>query len=235
MALHELVLRQEFAGQECINRFNYVSSGTPAAVTRSFGLAAAAGFILTPPDVEFASNSLARAIQNLQTPDVTFVDILVKDIYDVVDFYTTSFPPLVVGTINTPGNSMSPAVAYGFRSNRTRLDIKRGFKRFVGVGEEKVGPLGVIGDSVLTGPVDNLRIDLGATLTYDDEGNTLTYQPVIVKKFKYTTSAGTTAYRYATDDDGGEAAQLAQVADANVWQAYSTVRTQVSRQYGRGR
>jgi hypothetical protein len=235
MPLHELILRQEFAGQECINRFNYVSSGTPAAATLSFGLAKAAGFVLSAPDIEFEQNSLARAIQNLQTSDVTFVDILVKDIYDVVDFYTTSFPPLVVGTIQGGLESMSPAIAYGFRSNRTRLDIKRGFKRFVGVGEGKVGPLGVIDNAVLTGPIDNLRIDLGTTLTYDDEGNTLTYRPVIVKKFKYTTSAGTTAYRYATDQEGGETAQLAQVADANVWQAYTTVRTQVSRQYGRGR
>ena len=235
MPLHEVVVRTSYFNQECINRYNYVSTGTPAAVSSSFGLASALGYILGAAETAFPLATLARAIQQPQVEAVQYIDILVKDIYDPENFYTTAFPAGVTGANANPNIAMSPAIAYGFRSARTRLDVKRGFKRYVGCNEEAVNAGGNIEPSFLTGPLAEIAIQLGNTVSYDDEGNTLSYSPVIVKKFPYTTPSGRTAYRYATDADGGEAAQLAQVASADVWQPYSQVRTQVSRQYGRGR
>ena len=235
MPLHEVVVRTSYFNQECINRYNYVSTGTPAAVTSSFGLAFAMGYILTVGESLFDVGTLARAIQGAQVEAVEYVDILVKDVYDPVNFYTTAFPAGVNGEDTTTGVAMSPASAYGFRSARSRLDIRRGFKRYVGASEGTVQSGGQIATSFLTGGLGTIADRLGDTLTYDDEGNTLSYAPVIVKKFPYTTPSGRTAYRYATDADGGESAQLAQVAGADVWQPYTQIRTQVSRQYGRGR
>lgn len=45
MPIMEVVLTQNYYGQEIINRFNYRASGTPAAVTYSFALVSALGAI----------------------------------------------------------------------------------------------------------------------------------------------------------------------------------------------
>jgi len=56
MALYEVVVEQSYAGQQCINRFNYVSSGTPSGVTGSFGLIAALGLLLEGEPVGFPAD-----------------------------------------------------------------------------------------------------------------------------------------------------------------------------------
>ena len=236
MPLHEVVIRTSFFGQECINRYNYVSSGTPAAVSLSFGLASALGYVQGVGQTDFVGNGgIAPAITAVQSQSVEYQDILVRDVYDPLDFYTTNFNAGTTGAIALADQSLSPANAYGFRSNRTRLDIRRGFKRYVGATEANVQEGGRIVDAFLAAQLTTVADVLGNTQTYDDEGNTLTYAPVVVSKFAYTTPSGRTAYRYATESEGGEAAQLAQVMNVDNWSPYDTIRTQNSRQYGRGR
>lgn len=231
MPLHEVVVRGSYSGQECINRYTYRSSGTPASVTLSFGLVAAMGYVQGAAAISFAADSLAQDLREAIHPEFTYVDILSKNVYDPTDFYTTAFNSGTVGGDNNAGESGSPAIAYGFRSSRSRLDIRRGFKRYVGVSEERINNGGNIGPMFMTDVLDVVAGRLGDTITYDDEGNTLQYEPVIVSKEKYTTPSGNSAYRYYET----EAEQLENVANAGVWQPYSQVRTQVSRQYGRGR
>jgi hypothetical protein len=72
---------------------------------------------------------------------------------------------------------------------------------------------------------------MSATLTYDDEGNTLSFQPCVVGREWREGNTGKFAYRYYET----ESEQLENVATSVTWQPYSTVRTQVYRQYGRGR
>lgn len=235
MPLHEVVVRADYYGQECINRYNYISAGTPTTINRSQALVDAMGYDLATGTTTFFFNTVAGTVQAMVSSAVTFVDILAKNVYDPTDFYTYAFPSGTTGSAETAGEPMSPAFAYGFRSVRTRLDIKRGFKRFVGCNEGPVGPGGEINATHLTGAMEDVAFRLGETITFDNEGVTTTFTPVIVKKFAYTTPSGNTAYRYATEADGGETAQLEQVAVAEQWQPYTQVRTQVSRQYGRGR
>jgi hypothetical protein len=75
---------------------------------------------------------------------------------------------------------------------------------------------------------------MGAIITYDDEGNTISFAPAIVGKEKYTPDPlkpDRYAYRYYPT----LAEQMEHVAQGFNWDVYNQVRTQVSRQYGRGR
>lgn len=226
MALYEVTVGTTFLNQLCVNRFNYESTGTPAAVTGAFGLASAFGGILDagdpPPGTLIAQWKVM--VSNL----CTISDILVRNVYDPTDFYQT--PILTSG--QSAGETMPPFAAFGFRSSRTRLDIRRGFKRFVGVPEGAQNG-GVFGGSVLA-VMDTMATRIGATLTYTDEGNSLSFAPVIVQKEKILLNPGAPipnwTYRYYET----LAEQSTHLMRSTVWEKYLSVRSQVSRQFNRG-
>lgn len=225
MPIYEVTLTSEFQGQQCINRWNYVSAGVPAVVTGSFGLISAMmGGSVQP--AEPASGSLMTGIMLLVTNGVKFLGLTAKNIYDVEDFYERPFVPALWGQIE--GDGMPPFVAYGLRTNRVRQDIARATKRFVGASETLQNNGTLIGAAVTN--LQMVATRMSEALVYDDEGNTITYMPAVVKKEAYTTPSGGRAYRYMAD----EAAQLANTALGVVWQPYGTLRSQTSRQFGRG-
>lgn len=228
MPIMEVILQTSYFGQECINRWNYLSSGTPAAVSHSFALASAMGWI-TGGGTDFPADTVAESIQELVSQSVDFIQVEVKNVYSVVDFYNTPFPSGTDGDVSAT-NGISPTSAYGLFSSRSRSDIRRGMKRFVGVTEGSISSGGVVVAPGLT-TLGELASRMSDDLEYDDEGNTLTYSPIIVSKEKYTTPSGRSAYRYY----GTEAEQLMHIMDSIIWQPYPETRTQVSRQYGRGR
>ena len=225
MTLYEVTLVSEFEGQQCINRWNYVSTGVPAVTTGSFGLITAMmGANVQPADP--AAGSLMLTIMELVTDTVKFSGLTAKAIYDVVDFYERPFVPKLSGL--NAGAALPPFAAFGFRTNRVRQDIARATKRFVGVDEglQEQGTITGVGITTMT----DLAARMSEILVYNDEGNTITYAPCVVKKEQYTTDKGTTAYRYYAS----EAEQMQNVATGILWQPYTTVRSQTSRQFGRG-
>jgi len=227
MPLYEVVLEQEFAGQQIINRFNYLGSGTPAAVTGSFALVSAIGGL--PTSTSLGAGTLMRAIQNLQCTNVRFVQIMARAIFLDEDFYASPFLASTYG-LGAPGSSaLSPIDSYGFRSNRVKQSIGRGFKRFVGVSEDNISAGGNLYDAGVTLSAI-VKDELGAALEYDDEGNTLAFAPCIAQKEKYTTPSGKSAYRYYAT----ELLQAPHLAVGISWENYPQIRSQVSRQYGRG-
>jgi hypothetical protein len=232
MAILELKLQSTYFNQECVNVFAYQSTGTPAAVTLSFALISAFGCI--PDTGVYPTGSVFEAIRALQSSSVSYDIVVARDLYSVVDFYETPFNPAAAGIVSgTVG--MSPADAYGFRSSRVRSDIKRGTKRFVGVPEGAVTGGGIIESASLTA-MGTLATRMGQVLSYDDEGNTLSFAPVILGRQRYDPETGDpdpegTAYRYYPTFTE----QNAFVAAGIAWDAYNQVRTQTSRQYGRGR
>lgn len=228
MAILEAIVNQSYSGQLAINRFHYVASGTPASVSLSFALLSAMGFIPDPTGATtFAADTLADAMENCQSTAVRYVSAYARDLYSVTDFYEIPYPQTIEG--DRTGEASSPVLAVGFYSNRVRTDIRRGMKRFVGVSESDVGSGGYWQPS-FNASLEYMAEQLSATLTYDDEGNTITFVPAILGLEEYTTPSGKRAYRpYAT-----ATAQLAHVAQGVTWSAYPAVRSQVSRQYGRG-
>lgn len=225
--LYELTMFGSYFGQQIVNRWNYISSGTEASVLKSFALVSAFGAIDTagvyPAGSPFIT--ILNALSNAFT--VNSVVARAASLYDPTDFYERPFVTPKAGA-NT-GQGMSPTIAYGFRTNRVRLDIGRGTKRLVGVCEGEVDAGGVINAGGIAA-VNAIATKMTDVLSYTDEGATLTFTPCVVQKEEYTTESGKKAYRYYPT----LAAQLAHTATSVIWQAYPTVRTQNSRQYGRG-
>ena len=235
MAIYEVVLQQNYASQQIINRWNYVSSGTPASVTGSFALTSALGAVYdagaVPP--AYPPTKLMRLLAAMQSTGVTFDLLSVKNLYSVTDFYEAPFVQALAGT-QTGGEAMAPFIAIGFRTNRVRTDVRRATKRFVGLIETNVGVNGSLVAGFLTGPMAAVATAMAAVLTYDDEGNTITFNPAVCGKEKYTPDPDKperVAYRYYST----EATQLSHTATGILWDSYPQVRSQVSRQFGRGR
>lgn len=228
MAILEAVVNQQYSGQLAVNRFHYVSSGTPASVTLSFALLSAMGFIPDPPgSTTFDEGTVADAMENIQNSSVRYLSAYARDLYSVTDFYEVPYPQTITG--DRTGEASSPVLAVGFFSNRVRTDVRRGMKRFVGVSESDVGS-GGYWETAFNASLELMAGALGDTLTYDDEGNTLTFVPAILGFEEYETPSGKRAYKKWADP----AVQLTHTAQGVAWQAYPAVRTQVSRQYGRG-
>ena len=228
MPLYEVVLQCEYFGQQVINRWNYEMTGTPAGISGSAALLQAIGFIPSTIGNALPSGSVGKILQSMQVDNMVWQQCLAKNIYDPVDFFDNPYVVALTGDI-TGVNGAPPFSAYGFRTSRVRTDIDRGTKRFAGVPVSYILDGGVWDSSAVT-LMESLAEAMTETLPYTDSGNSLTFTPTIVSKEKYTTPSGKFAYRYYAT----EVAQDDHLAQGFLWQPYATVRTQVSRQYGKG-
>jgi len=226
--LFELTLEQRYLNQQIINRWNYETSSVPAAVSLSLALVSAFGAI--PTAGVYPANTPIAALRAFQDNAVEFVGISARDVYSTTDFYQTSFTPALTGNIS--GVSMGPVPAFGFISTRTRSDIRRATKRFVGVTNNNMGAADNTWAAATITFLNAMASEMGETLTFNDEGNTLSFAPVVVGKERYEIGdTGRFAYRYYPT----MSAQNAHIMRSIAWSAYPTVRSQVSRQIGRGR
>ena len=228
MPLYEVVLNQRYFNQLTVNRWNYMMTGTPAAVTGSFALLSSLGFLSNTTTL--LVGSLGESLQNLQNAGVTFVSALARAVYIDDDFYDSPFVSNTVAEGETTASGQSPVDAFGFYSSRVKQSIGRGYKRFVGVSEGNVANGGsFVGGGLAL--MTTVAEKMSEVLTYTDEGNSLTFTPAIVQKEKYVVaSSGKDAYRYYPS----EVLQAPHVASGISWSPYDTSRSQVSRQYGRG-
>jgi hypothetical protein len=224
--IYEVTLVGRFNGSvEIVNRWNYrgdvnaVAGGDAAALVKAMGLDGSGG--------NFPVGKIGNSIQAITSTLVVWSQVLSRNVYDPTDFIDLPLNPAVAGT--AAGESLSPINAYGLRSNRTRLDIGRGYKRFVGVVESAVATGGTIESAALTA-LNAIADLMGDIITFTDGSLTDSFTPVVVKKLKYTTPSGKTAYKYYPT----EAEQLTKLAVGVTWESYLQVRSQVSRQYGRG-
>jgi len=227
MPLYEVVLEERYFNQQVINRWNYLGSGTPAAVTGSFALLSALGMIGLSTTLE--PGTVAGQIQGIQNAAATFIQATARAIYIDEDFYGNPFLANTIGGVGGLGDPMSPIAAFGFRSNRVKQSIGRGYKRFVGMSEGDLDSGGVLAAGAVT-RANLLKTAMNATVTYDDEGNTLTFTPCIAQKELYVTDSGKNAYKYYPT----EAEQAPHLAVGINWELYTQQRTQNTRQYGRG-
>ena len=228
MPLYEITLEQEYAGQQVINRWNYLSGAIPDGVSGAFKALVGMGF--TPDtDIEaFGPDTIAGKLKPSQNSGVSFVQAIAKNLYSVTDFYTYAFPPGTNGTGGTDGES--PTMAIGYTSDRTRSDIRRAQKRFAGVGEGLLGQAGKWETSVVAA-LQALG-DTMADINVVPAGvGSVQFTPYVFGREKYHPTGKTTwAYRYyATEEE-----QMEHIALITAWTLKPEVRTQTSRQYGRG-
>lgn len=225
--LYELTMFGRYYGNRIVNRFNYVSTGTPASVLGSFALMSAFGAI--PDGSVYPTTAPFYNIMLPLSNQFTVQNIVVRTPLDyaVEDFYERPFVTPYAG--GNSGEGLGPTDSLGFRTNRVRLDIDRGTKRFPGLAEASTNGGGILTSAQLAG-AEVIAEAMSAILTYDDEGNTVSFAPCVVSKEAYETPSGKTAYKYYDT----LAEQMEHVAVGIQWQPYTEVRTQTSRQYGRG-
>lgn len=234
MAIMEVVVAQSYYNQVIINRFNFLSGGIPAAVTHSFALSQAIGANQDYLDEgAFAGESLLETQRLMQVVQLAYTSIYVRDLYSNVDFYELPIVSGVNGAL-TGVEGFSPAVTMAFRSSRVRTDIDRGRKRLAGQPETWTTGGGVWATTgspqVLS---DQYAGKLAEVLSYTDEGNSLTYTPIVLGTERYnagTVEAPVWKYRRHLT----EAEQLANIASGMIWQLVPNTRSQNSRQYGKG-
>jgi len=225
--IYEVTLNQTYYGQSIVNRWNYLSTGTPVGVTGAYALLFAMGFIDTSGVLP--ADTLGGDLQTLQPNAVKFNNVLSKAIREApTDFIDRAYPVGMQGA-GGAGKPQSPIDSYGFFTNRVRTDIARGTKRFVGVDEDAVAPGGEI-ESAQFAVLNELADDMTEVLSYTEDGNSLTFAPIVVSKLEYTTPSGKRAYKYYPTI----ATQLEHIAQGITWQPYTQIRSQVSRQYKRG-
>jgi hypothetical protein len=225
--IYEVVLSQTYFDQEIINRFNYLSTGTPVGITGSAALISAMGFKDTAGDLP--AGTLGDKLQFFQPTEVKFNSVLAKAIREApTDFYDYAYPTGMTGSA-AGGVAASPILAFGFRTNRVRTDVARGTKRFAGVQEVNMDAGGAwVSDTVTW--LNQMATLLSSVLSYTDDGNSLTFAPIVCGKLLYTAPSGKPAYKYYPTISE----QLEHTAQGVVWSPYDRVRTQVSRQYSHG-
>lgn len=224
MAILEVKVFQSLFGTSCVNTFHYTTQSVPAAVSLSFGLTAAMGFVdgVTPQVDDLYGDWKLAVSDQLQ-----FDEVQVRAVYDVTDFYTLPLVSNNTGAVT--GKHYPTSVCYPVQSSRVRQDIRRGNRRFAGVVDLSVNNDGVLTAAQVT-KMEAVAAAMTTPLAYDDEGNTLSYTPVVISKEAYLTPSGNTAYKYYAD----EASQLNHLATGILWTPKDRTSTQTSRKYGRG-
>lgn len=227
MALYEVVLRQRYFDQLCINVWNYFVAPGIGITPNALELLTLMGFVPTGDPLEFPADTVAEALATIQSDNVSYLAVSAQELYSLTDFEELAYNPPMLG-INTGGDSATPFMAYGLFSERIRTDIRRSSKRFVGVMEADVnagGELGSGAQTELTALADRMSEQLA--------GVTSTYQPCTIARLKEPIpDTDPVRYRYVLYEDPSE--QEEHIAAPLEWAIYTQVRSQTSRQYGRG-
>lgn len=225
MALYEVTLRQRYNAQQALNVWSYyVAPGLGISPT-SLELLTLMGFIPEEGESAPRDNSIASYLQTLQNTSVEWLTIEARELYSVTDFYEGAYSPAWVG-LYPSDSAMSPFNAYGAFSARVRTDIRRGFKRFVGVSEGAVGAFGAL----VAGQLSTLTT-LCERMSEILDGATAVYEPCVISRRKVVDEeTGKVTYELYPDP----AVQEEHTAHPLVWAPYTTVRTQNSRTVGRG-
>lgn len=226
MAIYEITVTGTYYGQSWLNRWNYVSGGTPASVSGSFAVMDALGFV-DPESGTIAGDTFFGAWRIMVNSSVQFQLATAWNIHSDTDFYSTPIDAYA-GTL--AGQDSSPVLAFGFRTNQVTKAVRRGQKRFVGVRDEDTTDAATFTAAAITN-MNLMATRMSQVLNYDDEGNPITFSPAVCSRLKYTTPKGTDAYKYYPT----LAEQLDHTATGVLWGRQTYARSQVSRQFGRGR
>ena len=224
--LYEVVLNGVYYGQKTVNRFNYYVSPSDGAAATANNLANAMGLPFTTGAA--VEGSLLEALQDLVSSNYLFSSMFVRDVYSNTDF-TERF---IDGTGTVAGESLSPVMAFGFRTNIKNLAVHRGMKRFAGVAESSSSAGGTLTGGAIT-LAEALAAKMSETIVDVNADIAAFFVPCVVGKEKYVVPGSDPvryAYRYFPTVDE----QFDSLAIGVTWENYDNSRTQVSRQYGRG-
>lgn len=163
-------------GVEMLNVYTYRGTGTGVAADL----------------VQAFQDDVMAPILGQQPTDITHYLIKAQSLFDPSDFASDSVN--LDGVWGVGGLTPFTAVQFTFRVP-TRL-IRPGGKR-IGTVPEDASLDGVINNATYITAIEATRVQLGATINPSGVG-AATFEPVLVKREKYTTSGGSEAYRMPT-------------------------------------
>lgn len=183
--IFQVVMQQSYLGQTCLNAFYYrqTSENTDPDIESAEALAPAFDLNITP------------AIADLQVDAVQFETLETINLFNPADLNSRNITTVTEGAI-TAIDALPSYVASEFRTSRVTRAIRRGFKRFTGL-DESMMTVGVLAPAYLAA-AGALSVALSMNIQRLNEPLTPIFQPVIVKRIKYTTSSGSEAYRLPT-------------------------------------
>lgn len=180
--VYNLVLQQSLYGQFVYNIFQYrqLTSGTNPSYTDAGSL------------IQAFQIDVLTSLDNISVSDLAYVNIDVWNLFDPDELASDNTLVPSAGAV-TPTDVLSRFMAWEFRSHRATRSIRRGYKRIAGLDESML-----TNSQPTAGMVTALATAaaaLSADIQWNDEPLTPTFQPVIVKRIKYTAPSGNPAYR----------------------------------------
>lgn len=180
--LYQLTFKSHFAAKNMVNVFTYRQQNANTDPTTSTPAALA---------LAFAQDTLPL-IEDVQITNVIYDTIEVINAFDPTEIYVTSSLPVANGSV-TVTDIMAIFLAWEFRTQRQRRDIKRGYKRFSGLDESVVANNAPTAGMLTT--LNALGTGMSTPIQYSVFPLTPTFEPVIVKRIPYVTPEGNDAYR----------------------------------------
>jgi len=231
--LMEVIIKGTASGEMYINRLNFVASQAGITDSTSYFLLQCLGYqgITTAP----VAGSVLDELLTVNSGTFQATELVARNIYNVTDFITLPVGPTNWVGLNSGGSYMPNFSVQKLRSNLRRQDIGRGFLTLDRPKEADVDDSGSLGATPL-GKLAALAAALEAVPSFTDDGENIAWSTCVVGKEKYRTNPDSTkdptyAYRYYEEKDE----QFEHIANAVSWAAMPKVRSQVSRQYGKGR
>jgi hypothetical protein len=221
VGFYQLNVIGDLAGEQTNNVFHYYSSGVPAGgELPSQSLWSLFGFDTSP------TTSVAQSWLFCVSSAWKCTGIFVRDLYSDTDFFDFVYgtPP----TGGQPAEFTSPFASYAFRTNRVRLNVRRGSKRIAGVSEVQVTNGIVI--SGFRAALADFAQTMSDTLTSTVLGSSLIFQPAVISlKRQISEETGKVEYVLYPPEE-----QLDHTAVGVNWQSLVNVTSQSTRKYGRG-
>jgi len=193
----------DYQGKDFSNVFYYLYEGAEHGSNLDVGILA-----------ESIGLNVLPWVRQLMHTSTIFSEVSVINLFNQTEFATELVN--LAGTVT--GQSAPSFLAAGFRSGRTRRDIRRGYKRFGPISEDVTA--GNSYDPIFTSAIEGIEGALGA-LQIDADGE-FTMTPIVVKRLAETQPDGTVTYRLPTSQS-----ELA-YSSATVWDFYG-ITTQSSR------
>lgn len=184
MALNDIYILEDKqtwnSGEEVLNVYQYqrlAPEGTAADCIQAF------------------EQSMLTAIRALQINLVNHALLRCYNLGDLEDFAELTLSGQA--GVNS-GEALPVFAAVNFTLRPGSRAIRPGAKRIAGI-PENVTANGVITNSTYLASMETLRVKMFTNI--QDTPSETEYQPVIVKRIKYTTSGGTEAYRFPEPGD----------------------------------
>lgn len=209
---YQVIDLQKLQSQQVIDTYFYVKL---AEVT---GFATDAEALASAWVAEVRPSLLA-----VQNAALSHVGIRCYNLFDPADMYEADYSVPVLGTV--AGDFLANFNAWGFKSPRTRRDIRAGMRRIGGLTETQT--TGSVPTGAALTLLNTLAIKFGQLLDAGSPTVTDSFAPIIVKRVKVALPNGHVSYRLPVNSAEGE-----HVLATN-W-AFQQITTQNSRKVGNG-